>query len=76
MEYTVEQLLTAIRGAGSLDELRRMVGPSEEDSKKSAERLAQLDRYFEQFGAFDDGIWPERAKALWDEQERYESVYF
>ncbi|WON78053.1 hypothetical protein [Serratia sp. UGAL515B_01] len=74
MEYTVEQLLSAIRGAESLEELQRMIGPSEEDSQANVARLAKLDRFFEQYGAYSES-WPEHAKSLLAEQNRFESAY-
>lgn len=74
MEFTVETLLAAIRGADSLEELQRMVGPSEDESRKNVERLAKIDSFFEQYGAYDDN-WPEQAKELLAEQGRFESAY-
>ncbi|WP_148612338.1 hypothetical protein [Aeromonas sobria] len=74
MEHTVDSLLAAIRGADSLEELQRMVGPGEEESRKNVERLAKIDGFFEKYGAQDEN-WPEHAKDLLAEQGRFESAY-
>ena len=74
MEHTVDSLLAAIRGADSLEELQRMVGPSEDESRKNVERLAKIDSFFVQYGAYDEN-WPEHAKDLLAEQGRFESAY-
>ncbi|HHP5493887.1 TPA: hypothetical protein ACSCYS_004294 [Aeromonas veronii] len=71
MEFTVEQLLKAIRDADSLADLKKMVGPAKDAQEESAARLAALDRCYEQYGAYGEH-WPEHAKKLWDAQELYE----
>ena len=74
MEFTVEQLIRAIRNASSLEDLKKLVGPGEDAQQANAARLATLDRYYEQYGAYGEH-WPEHAKKLWDEQEMYEQEH-
>ena len=74
MAFTVDQLLDAIRGADSLEDLKRMVGPSDQESQKSMERLAKLDAYFEKYGDYGDD-WPEHAKRLMEEQNQFENDF-
>lgn len=40
---TLESLTAAIRSAGSLDELLRLIGPSEEENQQARARLALLE---------------------------------
>lgn len=40
---TAQELIDAIRGAHSLDELRRLVGPSDAEQEAARSRLALLD---------------------------------
>lgn len=42
-KLTLEQLVDAVRSAGSLGELKRMVGPSENEAEASRNRIALLD---------------------------------
>jgi len=44
MEFTVEQLAQAIREAGSLNELLKLVGPSDEENEEAEARFRLLDR--------------------------------
>jgi len=72
--FTNEDLLNAIRKAYSLEELQRMVGPSEEESQRNTLRLETLDNYYERFGS-DHNEWPEYAKNLLTEQDQFEAKY-
>ena len=40
---TLESLTAAIRSAGSLDELHRLIGPSEEENRQARYRLSLLE---------------------------------
>lgn len=42
-QFTVDQLVNAIRNAESLADLQRLVGPSEEESEAARKRLAQME---------------------------------
>lgn len=75
MEFTAEELFTAIHEVSSLEELRRMVGPSEQEKQANVARMAKLDRYFEQYGTWGGDNWPDSAKALLTEQNKFESIY-
>jgi len=78
MKYTAQQLEDAIRNASDLAELKRMVGPSQEESERNEKRLAEIDRIYNRYGA-ELSYWPdhasERYRELWDEQNRFESEY-
>ncbi|MCK9535671.1 MAG: hypothetical protein M0Q98_13405 [Pseudomonas sp.] len=72
--FTNEELLDAIREAYSLEELQRMVGPSEEESQRNRLRDKTLGKYYKQFGN-DHNKWPEYAKDLLTEQGQFEAKY-
>lgn len=74
MTFTNEQLLDATRGADSLKELQRMVGPSEEESQRNMLRNRTLDSYYERFGN-NHNEWPDYAKSLLNEQGQFERQY-
>lgn len=40
---SLTQLITAIRNADSLEELQRLVGPSDEEEAQAKQRLSQID---------------------------------
>ena len=44
---TADELIDAIRSASSLDELLRLVGPSDEENEQARSRLEALDRVSE-----------------------------
>ena len=61
--FTVEELVTAIQEADSLDELKRMVGASEEETRSAECRIQSLDALLLQarkngWGT-DVRLWPE-----------------
>ncbi|PHV10896.1 hypothetical protein [Chitinimonas sp. BJB300] len=76
--FTVDQLLTAIRKAESLDELKYMVGPSDENEALSGQRLARIDRLFNSYGS-DMSTWPWHARDTYErlnnEQRDFENTY-
>lgn len=43
MKLTLETLVDAIRNGASTDELKRMVGPTEEEAEASRSRIAAMD---------------------------------
>lgn len=73
LQSKIHGLELAIRSAVCLDELRRIVGPGEEEELESKSRLATIDRYFERYGYVED--WPDSAKKVWEKQEEYEARY-
>ncbi|MET4696921.1 hypothetical protein [Endozoicomonas lisbonensis] len=80
---TANYLIEAIREAESLEELQRMVGPSENDETLNRQRLAKIDQLWEKSqkenwpSSID--LWPypygERYKQLNAEQAEFESRY-
>ena len=72
--FTNEDLLDAIREAYSLEELQRMVGPSEEESQRNRLRDKTLGNYYKRFGN-DHNKWPGYAKDLLVEQGQFEAKY-
>jgi len=76
--YTIEQLENAIRTASSLDELRRMVGPSSEQEDVAVKRLDRIDRIGARY-EFDEDRMPARVRGLyrqlWSEQNDYEAKF-
>lgn len=78
--FTTQQLLDAIRGATSLGDLTRLVGPTEEENQQAIARLASIEAI--------DNKWPdwanspdarddrERRDRLMEEQRHYELKYF
>ncbi|MYM61605.1 hypothetical protein GTG28_20605 [Vibrio sp. OCN044] len=77
-EFTVEQLISAIRNADDLSDLKRMVGASEKEWGESSKRLAEIDRIGKKYGYDTDAMpWPdaERYKSLTAEQDAFESQY-
>ncbi|OEE38323.1 hypothetical protein A1QO_02790 [Vibrio genomosp. F10 str. ZF-129] len=76
--FTAEELISAIRSADSLAELKRMVGTTNDLVKQSSDRIAEIDRINDQHG-YDIDTMPwqvsERYKTLQAEQDAFESVY-
>ncbi|MGQ5525412.1 hypothetical protein ACUHMQ_19410 [Chitinimonas sp. PSY-7] len=65
--FTVDQLLDAIRSAGTLDELKHLAGPTDEEEALAKQRMARLDRLFDSYGA-NMNSWP------WHARETYERI--
>lgn len=70
MQLSLESLMDAVRSADSLDELKRLIGPSMEEKEAATKRLAQLDAISEKCEW--DSMTPS-AEAQ-NARERYKSV--
>lgn len=78
---TADELIDAIRSASSLDELLRLVGPSDEENEQARSRLQALDRVSE--ACEWDKACPspsamrarERYHSILDAQAEYENRY-
>lgn len=79
---TLESITAAIRSAGSLGELHRLIGPSEEENQQARDRLAQLEFVTGKcdFGNSVPSFGAREARKRYDrimaEQAAYESRYF
>lgn len=77
LQIKMNQLINDIRSANSLADLKRHVGPSEEDNQKSINRLAEMARLDNQYKSFEnmpDSVI-ERYQKLLNEQVLYESEF-
>lgn len=83
MSLTAEYLVNEIRRATELADLKRIVGPSDEEDQLSIQRLDKIDRLYEKaqanaWGADPKG-WPfpysDTYVRLMDEQRQYENLY-
>ena len=77
-QLTAEYLMSCIRNAKDLGELRRIVGPTDDEIKQSKARLSAMDKIFENNGT-DMHTWPWHAldsyKALERQQRIFENTY-
>ena len=64
-ELTLDKLVAAIREGHTLDYLRRMVGPGEEDQAAAEDRVYAMNACWERHGTQPIELWP------WDEQRVY-----
>ncbi len=83
MSLSTEQLLLAIRKADSIEQLKRLIGPSEADKVEASIRLNHLDNLWakaEQNGwGYEPKNWPypfnESYQRIHQEQTDYENQY-
>lgn len=77
-EFTVDQLVRAIRSADTLKELKVMVGPTPEQNEAARSRMEEMDRIWENHGS-DMGAWPwsalRRHERLVEEQDEFEAEF-
>jgi hypothetical protein len=75
---TLEKLLDAIRAADSLDELKRLIGPSENEKSEAEIRQGQIDAIWAKCGSFSamDRGTQARYDRLMAEQNEFESRYY
>lgn len=77
-DFTGEQLVDAIRKADTLEELKAMVGATEQDHDEAIKRIEAIDNIYEQYnGRISEMpvITQERYKKLNDAQAAYETKY-
>jgi hypothetical protein len=74
-EFTVEELIDEIRAATNLDDLQKLVGPSEFELKLSKERLRQIDKIADKTSEQNE-YDRRRYLELMRQQDRFESKYF
>lgn len=81
--FTVDELIEAIRNATDLADLKHMVGPTVGDDERAVQRLEQIDAIWtrcEKHYGSDTALWPSHDKEIYDrlmkEQGDYESRYF
>jgi hypothetical protein len=81
-EPSSDALVNAIRNAESLGELKRLIGPSQEEEQRSIERLAQIEAKWQanvKAHGEDPSKWPSQAwdgyNRLMAEQTEFENQY-
>ncbi len=77
-EFTAEQLIDAIRGASDLSELKRLVGPTQEQLDRARQRLRQMDiiwNHTERDGKTMSMAQEARYNRLMAEQTEFENHY-
>lgn len=73
--FTVDSLVKAIRDADDLGDLKRLVGASEQEIERSAQRIAEIDRLWDKYGTDMPYHVEIRYKALMQEQDVFESNF-
>lgn len=77
-QHTVESLTQAIRDATSLAELKRMVGPSDEENERARQRVEHIEQMHKDYGP-PSHTWPSyalyRHEQLQKQQDEFEAMY-
>lgn len=82
-ELTLESLIAAVRNAEYLDDVKRLIGPSDDEKRMSERRIKNMDSLFERANkegwGSDPARWPypqnETYAAISAEQAHFENLY-